>query len=181
MSEIIPFIRTGPTPVEGKPMTDGERRSVEVALGRMARSYPFPLSRLFGALASIVRDYNVEDVSYKDLHPKGYVLSANYPTFGLRWVFRLHEDIHTARGENHSIDEVRLFLNRESKRFSTTEFAGRFAYRFLDMLGDTIRVDRLIEQQTGSSVTVVGQIKNEQFQFSNKPTYHSFQMTLERH
>lgn len=179
MSEIIPFVRTGTPLVVNQPMTDGERRSLEVALGRMARSYPYPLGRLFEALASIVRDYNLEDVAYKDLHPKGYVISANYPNFGLRWVFRMHNDLHTARGTSFTIDELRLFLNSQSKRYATSEFAGRFAYRFLDMLGDNIRIDRMEEQ--GCSVSITGQIKNEQFQFSSMPNYHSFQMTLERH
>ncbi len=179
MSEIIPFIRTGPVPSAGKPMSDGERRSVEVALGRMGRAYPYPLSKLFGALATIVRDYNLEDVSYKDLHPKGYVLSANYPNFGLRWVFRLHEDVRPVEGPLISIDEVRLFMNRESKRYASTEFAGRFAYRFLEMLGEHVRVNYLNAQ--GCYITVVGQIRHEQFPWGSGPHYHPFQMTLERH
>ncbi|WJJ55109.1 hypothetical protein [Xanthomonas phage RTH11] len=180
MENVIPFHPAVKNMPSTEPMTDGERRSLTVMLGRLAHDSPFPMNMVLRALAVTVRDYNLEDVQLKDLAPKGYVISANYPNFGLHWIFRLHADLWMAKGSPMSIDDVRQILNRHSKSFASTEFAGRFAYRFLDDLSKHLRITSVSAH--GESVVVAGQIQHEQFPWDKTNChYHNFEMVLSRH
>lgn len=179
MENVIPFHPAVKNMPSNVPMSDGERRSLSVMLGRLAQDSQYPMNMLFRALAITVRDYNLEDVQLKDLSPKGYVIGANYPNFGLHWVFRIHADMFNAKGSLMKIDDVCQILNRYSKSYANTEFAGRFAYRFLADLGKHIRVTSVTAH--GESVVVAGQIQHEQFPWDpSNCHYHSFEMSLTR-
>lgn len=179
MSNIVPFTRPKTAPTESKPMTEAERTALQHSLGRLAHSHPFPLSTLLNKLAITVRDYPLEDVALKDLAPKGFALTANYPNFGLHWVFRIDEKIDRRKGLPMADDILMGMIQRGSKMLCDTTYGARFAYRFLVDLGKVVQVSH-VEFGDGS-MTVSGQIQHDEFPINAIRRYRQFQMTLTRH
>lgn len=172
-------VYTLPRPVaprRDRELTNNERDLLIRSINNIAADQYYPLSRLLMRLGGIVRDYPVEEVTLKDLAPRGYMFSADYPTYGLHWVFRLEG--HTGPSFGQPVTQLDLLspLQKGVQGLMVSQFAARFCYRFLHELGDTLRVDVIHSDDRG--VVVTGCIQSTPFAPSGKYQYTPFEMTL---
>ncbi len=165
-------------PVAVGEMTDHEREVLERQISKIARDQPYPLSRILDRLSVTVRDYNLEDVVLKDLAPAGYMLAAHYPTYKLRWVFRLQGKTVRCEPPNLEENDFLALLQRGVKGLGLAEHAARFGFRFIRDLGDTARVEDV--HSDGAHVFVRGYIQTNLIEHEDVKEYNPFTMLFGR-
>ncbi len=164
--------------VAGTVMSDLERMSMVRHLGNLAQDHPYPLSRVLNGMSVLVRDYNLEDVTLKDLTPTGYMISANYPTYGIRWIFRLEG--RTVMGCPQDIPENDLLalIQRGVRGLGLGEHSARFGFRYVRDLGSTACVDSV--QSDDTNVIVQGFIQTLAGDQRDQKEYRPFTMIFSK-
>lgn len=165
-------------PVSVGEMTDQEREVLERQISKIARDQSYPLSRILDRLSITVRDYNLEDVVLKDLAPAGYVMSAHYPAYKLRWVYRLEGKTVRCEPPNLEENDFLALLQRGVKGLGLAEHAARFGFRFIRDLGDTARVESV--NTDGVVVIVKGHVQSQLVEHQDVKEYNPFTMVIGR-
>jgi hypothetical protein len=159
-------------------LSDNERNALVRSLQNIASDQYYPLSRLLKRFATMVRDYPLEEVTLKDLSPKGFMMSVDYPTYGLHWVFRLEG--HSGPPVGQPVTQVDLLTRLQDavKGLGVSMYAARFSSRFLNDLGETVLLETIDQDVQG--VVVSGCIQSTPFAPSGKHQFTPYLMTLTR-
>lgn len=170
-----------PKPVSPRPpreLTNNERDQLTRGIQKIAADQYYPLSRLLMRLAVVVRDYPLEEVTLKDLAPKGYMLSVDYPVYGLHWVFRLEGEPGPMRGTPVTDLDLLASLQKGAQALGSSQYGVRFCNRFLNDLGETARVESITHDS--QVMVVAGCIQATPFALNGKYQHLPFRMILSR-
>lgn len=177
MSNVYP-LRRPEQPQPPRELSDEERDGVVRSLRKIAAVQYYPLNRLLMRLAAVVRDYPLEEVTLKDLAPAGYMMSVDYPTYGLHWVFRLEGTLGPVKGCPVKQLDLLTSLQKGVKALGFSTQSARFSYRFLEELGGVLRIETVDYDHKG--VVVSGCIQAMPFATEGLDPFLPFRMTLTR-
>lgn len=176
MTNVFTFPRPDTVHPVPTPMSDAERDAVIRSIQKIAEHQPYPLSRLLSRMAVTVRDYPLEDVTLKDLTPKGFLISANYPNYGTHWVFRLEGHPTPRMGMPATSMDLLTPLIDGAKKMGISAHSTRFAFRYLRDLEEVVYVESI--ESSDEAIIVTGSVLTTIFARLEDRHYTPFSMTL---
>lgn len=178
MNNVVAFPVPNLTGWPQQTMSERERKLLVRTIEYGASELTYPLNRILPCFAEMVRDYPMEDVVLKDLHPCGYLLSCSYPSYGLHWMLRVEGRPQERCDATYPVSEVQGVVERAVEAMNCQPRVATFLQRFMEGIREWTLCQSSVWD--GRVLVISGLMRASLFDYGGPDPHVPFTMVLSK-